>query len=573
MQYLVRSCRERGVLFAPHDNYTDYYPDADGFLYEDVGYDENGAPLRAWPGQVQSYVPRYDRHHRFLDRNLTRVKKALNPGAYFVDVCSSVQPGEWWSRDGRCFERRFTRNAWGRFFDRIRGILENDAPTLSESGHDALVGHLDGAQCNHLAVFKEAPTAWGAMGWIVPCEDWEHIPWMDAVYHESFVLLGSGGLRHRAGRDGRVFGDFGDEMLCTTVLTGHSPIVLEYSHRDAVRLYWLLQNFGRAMALRRMESCSFDENNIHRFRIEWSGEARVWVNRDAVDWNIPHHVLPQYGFYASVPVADGVVEAVIERRDGVTVEWSRAPRELFFNARPASEYFLPVQAAVLELRRSGQQLRLCLKWNVRDALPEDFGYTLTFLRDAGRRFCHTVRDPVPLAAGWSGTFEATHEIAIPEEHRAAGTALDVRLGICSLRRDALVAMEGYGDGDDAIRLGTINLTGAGSLDWRPVSGPDPFLDRINSACKLVDFGPVVTDGAFRMTLDGPSLVITPLPEMRKPFTVRIKWQDLPWELARPTRIRVLDEKSRPAGRADKVVEANGVYELRVTPGVFSYRLE
>ena len=48
------------------------------------------------------------------------------------------------------------------------------------------------------------------------------------------------------------------------------------------------------------------------------------MNRGGDDWNAAQHVLPQYGFYARVPAKQGVLEAAIERRDGLIVEWSKA---------------------------------------------------------------------------------------------------------------------------------------------------------------------------------------------------------------------------------------------------------
>ena len=60
----------------------------------------------------------------------------------------------------------------------------------------------------------------------------------------------------------------------------------------------------------------------------------MWVNRGGDDWNAAQHVLPQYGFYARVPAKEGVLEAAIERRDGLIVEWSKAGDVWYVNARP-----------------------------------------------------------------------------------------------------------------------------------------------------------------------------------------------------------------------------------------------
>jgi hypothetical protein len=59
----------------------------------------------------------------------------------------------------------------------------------------------------------------------------------------------------------------------------------------------------------------------------------VRVNRGGDDWNAAQHVLPQYGFYARVPAKEGVLEAAIERRDGLIAEWSKVPGVWYVNAR------------------------------------------------------------------------------------------------------------------------------------------------------------------------------------------------------------------------------------------------
>ena len=49
MQALIQTCKAAGVPFALHDNYIDFYPDAEGFSYEKhVGFNPDGKPRRAW---------------------------------------------------------------------------------------------------------------------------------------------------------------------------------------------------------------------------------------------------------------------------------------------------------------------------------------------------------------------------------------------------------------------------------------------------------------------------------------------------------------------------------------------
>jgi len=147
-QKLVKTCREHGVLFAPHDNYIDLYPDAEGFSYENVAFQSNGQPQRAWyhaERDAQSYRARPDRLRPLVERNLDLIRAGFSPTAYFIDVWSSAPPYDFWTQDGRFVGRSVTRQVWGETFAWIRNYLGDKAPQISEAGHDRLIGWLDGA--------------------------------------------------------------------------------------------------------------------------------------------------------------------------------------------------------------------------------------------------------------------------------------------------------------------------------------------------------------------------------------------------------------------------------------------
>jgi hypothetical protein len=96
-------------------------------------------------------------------------------------------------------------------------------------------------------------------------------------------------------------------------------------NRDVVRVHWLLNEAMKAVALDRIDSVEFAENNIHRQHVRWNGGADVYVNRGAEPWTVEGHTLPQYGFYFHA----GRVEAAIETRGSSRVEWSRSPRQTY----------------------------------------------------------------------------------------------------------------------------------------------------------------------------------------------------------------------------------------------------
>jgi len=335
---LAKACKDNGVLFAPHDNYIDYYPDADGYSYEHISFQPDGRPVRAWfnPGpKAQAYRWRTDHIRPVLERNLKLIKDGVAPNAYFIDVWSSIGPYDSWTRDGRFQDRIYTRNTWGAFFAWIRDFLGEQAPQISESGHDQLIGRLDGSQANHLRVDVPDPRH-GWMVWPLRCADSERIPWFDAAHHDRFVQHGAGYEgRYVGGLDARMHGIYSDDYICTEVLTGHPAMVPAPFGRDVVRKYWLTHDLMRALALRRIESVEFADGDIHRQHVRWDNGGEVWVNRGASTWTVAGHTLPQYGFYARVPVAGGAVEAAIERRRDATVEWSRAGSALYVHARAA----------------------------------------------------------------------------------------------------------------------------------------------------------------------------------------------------------------------------------------------
>ena len=340
---LAETCRKHGVLFAPHDNYIDLYPDAEGFSYEKVAFENNGRPERAWyhaERDAQSYRARPDRIRPLVERNLNLIKAGFSPTAYFIDVWSSIAPYDFWTSEGQFVERTVTRRVWGETFAWIRNYLGDNAPQISEAGHDRLIGWLDGAQANILRVDAEG----SGFVWKIHCADAERIPWIDAAYHDRLVLHGAGYEdRYAAGLDLAAHGIYSDDYMATEMLAGHPAMVEAPFSRAVVRKYWLLHDMMRALALRRIEAVEFEAGDIHRQHITWDNGAEVWVNRGTSDWGVNGHTFPPYGFYARAPLGQDRVETAIERQPAGAVEWSRSPDSYYYNDRQGAAYRLTRQ--------------------------------------------------------------------------------------------------------------------------------------------------------------------------------------------------------------------------------------
>lgn len=356
---LVEVCRRRGVLFAPHDNYTDWYPQADGFSYENVvSFGADGEPARGWYNaaeQTRAYHVSPGRARAHLEHNVRLIRDSFHPNAYFIDVWGSDGGADYWTHDGQFRDRTVYRKDRDEAFAWIRSCLGDDAPQISEGGNDQDLGAIDGAQTVHLRVDAKAASGFA---WNIEAASAERIPWFDFAYHDRLAMHGAGyHERYYGGPDAAAHGVYSDDYIATEVLTGHPAMAIEPFGRDVVRKYWFLHALMRTLALRRMEDVQFAGDDLHRQKVSWEGGGEVVVNRGASDWQAGGHTLPQYGFYARVTQGQERVEAAMERINGRPAEWSSSEEMVYVNGRGTMTDFGAVETAgAIRLTRDGEDL-------------------------------------------------------------------------------------------------------------------------------------------------------------------------------------------------------------------------
>jgi hypothetical protein len=553
-------CRKNGVLFAPHDNYIDYYPDAEGFSYDQLAFAGNGTPVKAWFNKgrdAQSYRWRADRLESPMRANIQLLRDQIKPSGYFIDVWSSAGPYDYWDRDGNFHDRLSTRKVWADTFSYIRMMFGDNAPQISESGHDQLIGSLDGAQANHLRVDTPPPGEMSWTVWNIKVSDAERIPWFDAAHHDRFVKHGAGyENRFAGGLDTAMHGIYSDDYITTEVLDGHPAMAPTPFGRDVVRKYWLLHDLMRALALKRFESHEFAGGKLHRQHVRWEGGADVWVNRGAEDWTVNGHILPQYGFYARVPVSGGAVEAAIERREGVIVEWSRSPQAAYSNARPYVSERLPLQVSISKIDNLGdRQFRMTLKWNASGPIPDGYRILVHFTNATGE-ILFQGDHPGPGPTGtWKGEFETSTVVTLPASI-ASGQLFDMRVGLYASSGPRL-RLTGPSDDQRRLRLASMQWTASG-ISWKPVEAPaDVFRTRFNLDNRAIDFGDITTTGAVRVTKDARGTIVMPLPNGGA-FEIRLRQA--------PHRIESLKE----TGEILSTTPGTAVIER--DPAIFAYRI-
>lgn len=582
MQSLIRTCNQAGVLVAVHDNYIDFYPDAEGFSYEQhIAFHADGRPVRAWLNEhrkAQSYRFRADRVAPFLQRNLKRIAEELAPTAYFIDVWSSIGPYDYWTAEGQFFDRVFTRSTWGEHFAWIRQLLGNRAPQISESGHDQLIGWLDGSQANHLRVGKPGTASrWGSWCvWDIPHADAERTPWFDAAHHDRFVQHGAGYPgRYEGGLDSRLHGIYSDDYMSTEVLTGHPPMVSQPFGRDVVRKYWFLAELMQALALRQIDRVEYVGGDLHRQHVMWSGQAEVWVNRGSTDWTVAGHTLPPYGFLAQVPGIQGKVRVALARRDGVITELAQSPNALYVNGRQVVDSKLPIRVAVTGVRYAKGGLEMDLQWQADVPIPAGWVPFFHFCDAQGEILFQAGHKPARFDAPTQGAFIG-HAAAVLPATLLPQQTVELRAGVYHPASGERLSLSGPDDGTRRIRLGTLRLMGqAGQItgvEWQPQRPqPDPLQACQNPEGKPVDFGPVVTCAGVRLMPEENRLLLIPLPRTPAHTEIVLRWDCLPWTLPQPGHLEVLGPDRQVRSRQPVRRDASQI-RLTTQPDAFAYRL-
>ena len=336
-------------------------------------------------------------------------------------------------------------------------LLGDHAPTISEGGHDALIGHLDAGESDHAGWLPDTKGPDSHFRWGMNAADGERIPWHDMASHGSFVLFGGGlGHRYAGGQDETLHGYGSDDYLSLTVLGGRNPMCAGPFSRSSVMTYWLLHDVCDSLAHAELLSDEFANDDIHRQIVRFSNGGIVRVNRGKADWTTDGVVLPSFGFDAKV----GDCEADIIRRGGIISGFAKSPGLLFVDARPADVTenggaVLPKVVGVVDL--GNRRFLLRIDWLVSQQVPTGYKPFLHFV-DENKSSNEGVLFQghlsfTPAQMGAIGTYSSTAEVTVPP-----GIArFAIRFGLYQPSEGKRIPMPGAVDGTGRARGGFILL--------------------------------------------------------------------------------------------------------------------
>ena len=529
-------CDQHDIPFGLHDNYIDFYPDADGFTYDDVMFNSEGQPQKAWynPGpDAQSYRFNPTKILPYVNRNLQLISEAFVPTAYFTDVFSSIHIMDYYDREGVFHTRTETLDCWNKYFDLVRKTFNDNAITVSESGNDALIGHLDGAD----AILRRITPVQENYTDVIDCEDYEYVPWFDAVNHNRFILHGVGySDRYQGGLSRELRGIESDDYICSEVLTGHPAMVdLSTSDRNTIRKYWLLHDLAKKLALDVITDFEFINDNIHRQKITWKSGVVIYVNRDKEDWNLETKypnldsciTIPRFGFW--ITSNDGSYGGVVRINDQVVEYWQEKDQSIFVNGRrQPSLPVVSIKPSFEDVEVVDNKLEASFVWEAFS--PTDKPYVpflhlerpKTWWGDKPNLHVLPLPNPETPTSQWNGRvtpFEKRFRVILPES--LSPGYYDLLCGLYDPKTGHRLSLLGDSTGDRRYRLGRISIANTGEITYHPnlpLYGEDSrLLPNLNET----NFGEIQTKGGFKLERKSENTyLLIPLPD-EPSFTVKL----------------------------------------------------
>jgi len=530
LKRLARTAMSLGHRFNVHENYYDYYPNAEAFRAADCALDPQGNRIPGWDnGQVRAVILKPSRLMEYAREFSPQIKERYGCNSAYHDIMPTWNV-DYDARVPDAGMIRATRDYSRQLFDFDRKLY--GGPAVCEAVHAEQSGDYDGG-CNHgvdtyrtsVAVAYEVLKVHPVMsnhgfGYY---ERW--LPWGYGPGWNTYVMT----ERER------------DKYRATQIAFGRTGFIgqqLMQSPHAVVKEYYLMQAFGRAYTgqlARRIryatkEGAWLDAGTaavlgeLGRLEVEYEGGQRVWVNLSDEPWRIGGRTLPPSSAATEGPRATAATALI----GGQIADFAAYEGTLYADAR--SDTYLPpeppkpIRPSVALLKWVGQnQFDLQMQWDVQRVPEHDFTVFVHFVDPSrgGITFQTDHAPPKPASAWEPGEVVKDQVVRVTIPETAEAQAYDIMTGLYDASGRAPLVF-----GATAMRVGRLTIQrdngGIMGVQLEPVpplaaerlSDPEPYRQGLNAAGKTLDFGDVATNGAviIRRTLAGRDLIPVPLGE-------------------------------------------------------------
>ena len=523
LRSLSETARKIGHRFCVHENYYDYYPNAESFREADRALDAQGKPFPGWDnGRVHAVILKPSKLMDYVRRFTPEIKQRYDCDAAYHDIMPT------WNQDFAAGFPGAGRIAYTH--EQTRALCDFDrsifgGPVVFEAADPAMAGVYDGG-CNNGIDTYRIPVAVAAEVLKVHPKMSNH----GFGYYERWLPWGY----TKPEWGGYVMTDRElDKFRAYTVAFGRTGFVgqqlMKHEH-GVVREYHLMQAFGRAYTGKLAERIRYEVegkwvdagtaarlSDFSRLNVEYEGGQQVFVNLADKPWRIAGRELPPNGSLTVGPRA----EAGTTVRGGQIADYSRYDNITYVDARSHQwqppKPPVPVTPSIASFNAvGGGEFDLAVNWKPERKLARDY---LTFWHfiATGIAF-QSDHAPAKPTSTWSvGETVTDGPARIRVKDDATVTSYTVFVGLYD--KDGRVPLV---NGADSICLGKLVVERDGavakSVRFEPAAAEpppgttrEPYLVGANTTRRLIDFGEVATNGAVVMKSVGGKLEIVPVP--------------------------------------------------------------
>ena len=585
MKQLVKTAVDLGYRIALHENYSDYYPNYEGFTESDISLRPDGSRETAWYNEgtkIQSFAIKPTAMVRLAQSQSPEIHRRYGTNANYMDVSSSVPP--WFHVDARAGEagasqfsavEKAHRDLWA--FERAThggpvfgegnkhwywsGLLDGVEAQVQDGWNTSLLVDFDLLKIH--ALQNNEGMGYYARWWDKP--NWNGLPPMQVL----------------------------DRYRMQTLAFGHGAFLDPVTWTD-LRLVWQENNLAAAVSARcaaaRPTSITYQVNGqwvdtsaaaragsrYDRLRVRYDNGLTFIANNQAAPLSVTGATLPQYGWKAE---GAGIL-AYTAIRDGVTVDFAQTPTSTFANARNSATWNLNSEArtrvSATDFDQTGpRQFRLSYKWTVEDKYTENYHEFIHFsqptLQDSSAVRFQDDHDPTLPTTQWQvgSTIDDGPRTIRVADGIADG---DYEIGVGLFNDKGRRALGGDMDANGRAYLGIIRIQNGGqNISFVPPTDKSAERRRlyetsINMGGKVVDFGSVRTNGSVMLRREGNEWVMQTLPRDQK-FVVQLSGA----RFGHPTSVRAVDAttaevKTQGTNGGRWGVNLNGAREYRWKAG-------